>query len=354
MTTAGGLTFATTHGVIDGVHDHTADRGPPAHVALATGRTELDILMLEIADLADDRVAHGENLAVLSRGQLDSRVLVITGHDFSQSSGRTGHLGAATGLKLNAMDHGSQRHLLQRQGIAHFNGGIRPGQDGLADLEILGSEDVTALAVDVLEQSDTCRTIRIVFNGFHDGGNADAVTLEIDLAKQTLDATAAMTAGDAALSVTATRDALAKRKRLVRGVSGDLRKVRYGLGAKDRSQRIKRLNGHGSDSLQTLDGLALFEADEGFLPVVAPASALAHALELAGNVRGPNIQHLDPEGLGDGVSDLELGSAGGNFESVEAALVTLHRRLFRDERAADDFTYVLHAFPRTTRDSMAP
>ena len=47
------LTAATTMRVIDGVHDHTADRGPPAHVALATGRTELDILMLEIADLAD-------------------------------------------------------------------------------------------------------------------------------------------------------------------------------------------------------------------------------------------------------------------------------------------------------------
>mgnify|MGYP000081025704 CR=1 FL=1 len=45
--------LATAVGVVAGVHNGTADGRTPTHVALAAGLTELDVLVLKVADLAD-------------------------------------------------------------------------------------------------------------------------------------------------------------------------------------------------------------------------------------------------------------------------------------------------------------
>src|SRR5436190_10503629 len=68
------LALATTHRVIDWVHDHAADgRTDPAPTA-AAGFTGRHVHVLDVADLADGRVALLVNLANLAGGQLDQRV----------------------------------------------------------------------------------------------------------------------------------------------------------------------------------------------------------------------------------------------------------------------------------------
>ena len=49
----GGLALTTAVGVVAGVHDGTANGGTPAHVTLAAGLTDLDVLMLQVAHLTD-------------------------------------------------------------------------------------------------------------------------------------------------------------------------------------------------------------------------------------------------------------------------------------------------------------
>ena len=49
----GALALAAAVGVVIRVHDGTADGGTPAHVALATGLTDVDVGVVDVADLAD-------------------------------------------------------------------------------------------------------------------------------------------------------------------------------------------------------------------------------------------------------------------------------------------------------------
>ena len=48
-----GLALTTAVGVVAGVHDGTTNGGTPAHVTLAAGLTDLDVLMLQVAHLTD-------------------------------------------------------------------------------------------------------------------------------------------------------------------------------------------------------------------------------------------------------------------------------------------------------------
>ena len=58
-TTHGGLALTTAVGVVAGVHDGTADGGTPTHVALPAGLTDLNVLVLQVAHLADAGLAVG-------------------------------------------------------------------------------------------------------------------------------------------------------------------------------------------------------------------------------------------------------------------------------------------------------
>src|SRR5699024_4261222 len=68
------LAFAAAVGVVAGVHDGTADGGPPAHVALTAGLAEVDVLMIHVADLADGGDAVQGHVAHLAAGQTDQGV----------------------------------------------------------------------------------------------------------------------------------------------------------------------------------------------------------------------------------------------------------------------------------------
>src|SRR3954464_14786411 len=69
VATTGGLALATTVGVVDGVHDDTADGRALALPAHATGLAPVDVGLLGVADLADRRAAADVDEPHLARGQ---------------------------------------------------------------------------------------------------------------------------------------------------------------------------------------------------------------------------------------------------------------------------------------------
>src|SRR5262245_45610981 len=66
MATARGLAFTAAVRVVHRIHRHTAVVRTLAHPALAAGLADRDVLVVEVADLADRRHAVDKNLARLA------------------------------------------------------------------------------------------------------------------------------------------------------------------------------------------------------------------------------------------------------------------------------------------------
>ena len=101
------------------------------------------------------------------------------------------------------MDYGTDGDIRQGQGIAGFNIGIGAGNDGIANLQANGGQDVALLAIFVLHQSDVSGTVGIVLQSKHSSGYIQLLALEVDHTVFTTVAAALVTNGDAAGIVTA-------------------------------------------------------------------------------------------------------------------------------------------------------
>ena len=63
--------FSTAVGMVDGVHGGASDRGSEAHMSLSAGFTDIDILMLYIADFTDGGPAlQSESFLISPEGNL--------------------------------------------------------------------------------------------------------------------------------------------------------------------------------------------------------------------------------------------------------------------------------------------
>src|SRR5262249_50631938 len=116
-------------------------------------------------------------------------------------------------LELDAVDRRAERDEAQRQRVPRLDvGGLRRDHV-VADLEVIGREDVALLAVGVMEERDARRAVRIVLDRRDDRRHADLVALEVDDAVAALVAAAAEARGDAPAGLRVFLD-----ERLLRGV----------------------------------------------------------------------------------------------------------------------------------------
>ena len=107
-----GAAFATAVRVIAGVHNHTANRRTHAHVALSSCFTDRNVLMIEIADLTDRSAAENRNHANLAAGQANLREPVFLSHQLRRIACGTNHLAALSRMKLDVMNHSTNRDKL--------------------------------------------------------------------------------------------------------------------------------------------------------------------------------------------------------------------------------------------------
>ena len=211
---------------------------------MATGLADHDVGVLGIADLTDGGTAGHEDTAHLGGRHADDRVLALLAHELASGTSGTGDSGTLARLELDCVDEGTHGNLGQRHGIARLNVGAGTGNDGVADLEALGGQDVALLAVHVVKQGDASGTVRVVLDGSDLGRHAILIALEIDNAVLTLNAAALVTHGDATGVVTTSLDRQRLEKRLLGLGAGDLGEVRDRLPATAGAGRLKVLYSH--------------------------------------------------------------------------------------------------------------
>ena len=113
-----GLALTTAVRVVAGVHNRTADGRPPAHVAFPAGLADGDVLVVDVADLADGRLALRGEVAQLAGGEADQSVFALFRHQLRHVAGGADELGALFGVDLDVVDEGTDRDAGHRQGVA--------------------------------------------------------------------------------------------------------------------------------------------------------------------------------------------------------------------------------------------
>src|SRR3984885_493962 len=222
VTAARGLAFTTTMRVVDRVHRDTAVGGANTLPAVASGLTDGLIFVFGVAYLADGRHAVDEHFAGFAGGQLEQRVIAFLGNELNLGACGASHLRALAGTKLNVVNRGTGRNVLQRQSIADEDVGVRATHDRLANRETDRLDDVALLAVSVVNQSNAGAAVRVVLNRRHRAGDTVLITLEVDEAQLLLVTAAVMTDGERASAVAAAGALLNSEQRLMRLVRRDV------------------------------------------------------------------------------------------------------------------------------------
>ena len=214
--------FATTHGVIDRVHNNTAVARTTTEPAAATSLTANFEVVLGVGDDTDGGAASLENHTHLARGHLDDGILVVARHELCIGTCGANHLGTLTGAEFDVVDKGTEWDFGEGEGVADFGGNAIARFDFLTDLETLGSNDVAFLTVGIAHEGNAGTTVGVVLNGLDCGGDTVLVALEVDDTVEFL-----VTAADVALShltlvVAAAGLAEADYQALLRLGSGDV------------------------------------------------------------------------------------------------------------------------------------
>src|SRR5438552_12560682 len=187
--------------MVAGRHHDAANGRTPAHVPLVPGATDLLVLVLDVAGLADGRAAVDVNDADAAGRKADLGVLALFRDELRRTARGAHELRSAARLELDPVDLRSGRHVLERQAVADARLGVRPRDDRVADPQVLRRDDVALLAVLIEEEREARRAVGVVFDRLHRGGNAVLVALEVDHPVVALLTAAAMARCDAALRV---------------------------------------------------------------------------------------------------------------------------------------------------------
>ena len=172
-------------------------------MALTTGLTDLNVLMVEVADLTDYRLAVRADNADFAGGHTDLSVAAVLGHQLSGGTGGADELSALAGMHLNVVDDGTNGNVGDRQAVAGLDVGFGGRDDLVAGGETDRRDDVALFAVFILDESDECAAVGIVLKAQDGCEHIHLVALEVDDAVLLLVAAAVMADGDAAVAVAA-------------------------------------------------------------------------------------------------------------------------------------------------------
>src|ERR1700674_3589469 len=147
MTATGSLAFTAPVRVIHWVHRDPAIVWPLPQPPRAASFADGYVFVIEIAYLANRRHAALRNFANFAGRQFDQRVLAFLRHQLGRAASRTHHLRALPRLQLDIVNRGARRNVVQRQRIAHENIRVRAAQHFLPNLQSVGLQNVTLLAI---------------------------------------------------------------------------------------------------------------------------------------------------------------------------------------------------------------
>src|SRR5208337_744877 len=109
MTSSGTSSLAAAHRVVHRVHRNAAHVGSFTCPARAPGFSERNVLVIDIANLADGSLALNRDHAHLTRRHAKCSVLSFTGDELSARACRTGQLAALARPHLYIVQDGPKR-----------------------------------------------------------------------------------------------------------------------------------------------------------------------------------------------------------------------------------------------------
>ena len=187
--------------VVDGVHGDAADVGPDAVPARAPGLAVRDVLVLDVADLTDGRVADDGHAPNLARRHTHLSVVAFLRDELGKPARRAHQLSALARPEFDVVNLRAERDVADGQSVAGKDVGLGAAHHGLADFESGGRDDVSLLAVQIRDERDVRRAVRVVLDLRDATGHARLVALEVHDAVEALVAAAAPAHGDVAVVV---------------------------------------------------------------------------------------------------------------------------------------------------------
>jgi hypothetical protein len=203
MPAAGCPSLATPVRVVHGIHHDPAHVGPPAQPACLACFSIRDVLVFQVAELPDRGLAAQVDEPDFTRGQANVRVVAFLGEKLGHRPGGTDHLGPFARPHLDVVNQGAEGDETQRQGVARLNVGGLAGDDPIANFQAIRCQDVPFFPICVVEQGDSGRPVRVVFDGSDLCRNVGLVPFEIDESIPSLVAAAPVPGSDSAVTVAA-------------------------------------------------------------------------------------------------------------------------------------------------------
>lgn len=248
------VTFTTTVRVVHCVHRDTEHLRAATHPADAACLTNGDQVVFWVGNRSDRCCAFLADTAHFGAWKLDDGEVTIDTNERCGRSGGADDLAAATRVHLDVEDLVSDRDELHLHAVARLHLRALAGNDLIACLHALRSQNVALLAVHVVNQRDACRAVWIVFQCNDRRRNVHFVRLaEVDVTEQTLVSSTAVADGDAALAVATGNALLTAYKALLRALLAQIREVGDRHLTSSRSRWFSLLHRHDGLENQALN-----------------------------------------------------------------------------------------------------
>jgi hypothetical protein len=147
------------------VHCRTTNRWPDTQVSLAPSLAELDMTVLDIANLSNRRQTVLVNQTLLTRWQSDRSISSIFFHqNLGRCTSSPDHLTASANLHLDVVNERALGNIPERQCITRLDFCSCTANDGVIDVQTKRSDNVPFLPIQVVDQGDSSRPVGIILN----------------------------------------------------------------------------------------------------------------------------------------------------------------------------------------------
>ena len=195
--------LTTTVGVIAGVHDRTADSRANTLMSGLTCLTDLDILMLKVADLTNGCLAVQADEANLTGRKSDlSHTVLFLRDELSCGTCGANQLTALAGVDLDVVNQSTNGNVSELESVTGLDICIVAGVNLVAVLQTDRSQNVGLVTLFVLKQSDVSGAVRVVLDTDNGCGRL-VLTLEVNDSVLDLVTAASVANSDLAVAVTA-------------------------------------------------------------------------------------------------------------------------------------------------------
>src|SRR3989337_1620434 len=136
------LSFTSAERMVNGIHGHASNDGPPTEPSISAGLAQGNILVFDIAHLTDGSITILEDQPNLPRRKLNMGISSLFRHQLSIGSRAAYDLTPFSSFQLDVMNQRSSRNISQRKSIARLNIGCRACHHLIGHFELRRCKDI--------------------------------------------------------------------------------------------------------------------------------------------------------------------------------------------------------------------